>query len=483
MRRESLAKNFVFQFAYQALILIVPLLMSPYLTRTLMPDSLGVSTYVHSIAYYFIIAANLGISVHGRRLLSRVSSDPILLRRSFWSLFYTHIGISTAVVLVYFASITLIRPANLTIYLISGIYVLSALFDITWLFYGLENFSSVVIKNAAVKVIECVLVFCIIKSPDDLWKYTLIISLGSFLGQVLMLPQAFKMVPPIRVSKADIIPHIKPLLLFSVSVIASALYTIFDKTLLGLLSTSANVAFYEYAYRIVAIPQTFIGIIGTVMLPRACRLVEAQKADEQKKYISYSFFLSSFIGMGAMFGIYAVAEKLAIVYYGEAFEPCGKIMMALAPLSYIVGTGSILRSQYLVPNGIDKQYNLCIIYNAIINLVLSAALIPILGVYGAVVGTLAAEIFGLVYQTVLCRKIEAWKGILKTLIPFACLGAMMFGFIKILSRWLTVSVRSLIIEIVAGAMFYVVASLVYMLIFKKEIWRMCTGALLSKLKK
>ena len=230
MRKQSLAKNFMFQFAYQAVILVVPLIMSPYLTRTLMPDALGTYTYVNSIAYYFIIAANLGISVHGRRLISRVSSDESLLRKSFWSLFYAHVGISIAVLGVYFASIQLFHPENQTIYVISGIYVLSALFDITWLFYGLEYFSSVVIKNAVVKVVECILIFCIVKTPNDLWKYTLIVALGGCVGQMVMLPQAIKIVPPIKISAADLKVHLKPLLIFSVSVIATALYTVFDKT-------------------------------------------------------------------------------------------------------------------------------------------------------------------------------------------------------------------------------------------------------------
>ncbi len=483
MKKQSLTKNFIFQFAYQALILVIPLLMSPYLARTLKPDALGTYTYINSIASYFVIAANLGISVHGKRLISCSASDINLLRRSFWSLFYMHVVISSIVVIVYFAAIFILQPLNLMIYVLSGICVLSALFDITWLFYGLENFSSVVIKNAAVKVIECIFVFCLIKSPDDLWKYTLIIAFGGCVGQIVMLPQAARIVPPIKVKNEDLKQHIKPLVIFSVSVIASALYTIFDKTLLGILATSKDVAFYEYAHRIVCIPQTFTGIVGMVMLPRACKLVEDGEVNKQKKFMSYSFYITAFIGMGALFGISAIANDLAIIYYGKAFAPCGSIMIALSPIAYIVGTGSVLRSQYLIPNGFDKQFNMSIIYNAVINLILTGILIPIVGVYGAVVGTLSAEIFGLVYQAKLCKKIEAGKGILKTIFPFACIGIIMFCLIKFISLMMTISVVTLIIEVIVGATVYVILSVIYLTIFRKDLWKAFTAVILLKFKK
>jgi len=467
MRKQSLAKNFMFQFAYQAVILVVPLIMSPYLTRTLMPDALGTYTYVNSIAYYFIIAANLGISVHGRRLISRVSSDESLLRKSFWSLFYAHVGISIAVSGVYFVAIQLIHPENQTIYVISGIYVLSALFDITWLFYGLEYFSSVVIKNAVVKVVECILIFCIVKTPNDLWKYTLIVALGGCVGQMVMLPQAIKIVPPIKISAADLKAHLKPLLIFSVSVIATALYTVFDKTLLGILTTKADVAYYEYSHRIVAIPQTIIGVIGTVMMPRACRLAMEENTEDQRKYMTYSFYLTAFIGMAALFGICAVSNELAVVYYGESFEACGNIMKALSPLAYIVGTGSVLRSQCLIPNGMDKQFNTCIVYNAIINLVLSLIFIKTIGVYGAVLGTLIAEVFGLAYQTVLCKKFICWRTVAEPFISFSIIGVAMLCIVKLVASFMPMSVSSLVIQVVVGACAYFALTIIYFFVFKR----------------
>ena len=75
MQKQSLSKNLIFQFLYQGLILVIPLIISPYLTRVLHETALGVYSYTNSIAYYFVLLAMLGISRHGQRIISKYSSD------------------------------------------------------------------------------------------------------------------------------------------------------------------------------------------------------------------------------------------------------------------------------------------------------------------------------------------------------------------------------------------------------------------------
>ena len=82
--KQNLKQNFYFQFLYQAIILIIPLLVSPYLTRHLGDTALGIYAYANSIAYYFVIFANLGISRHGQRIIANNVNDITKLRKSFW---------------------------------------------------------------------------------------------------------------------------------------------------------------------------------------------------------------------------------------------------------------------------------------------------------------------------------------------------------------------------------------------------------------
>lgn len=482
IKKQSVKNNFIFQFIYQALILIVPLVVSPYLTRTLGDSALGTYSYVNSIAYYFVMIANLGILKHGQRIIAQKSKDEIELRKTFWSLFFLHAITSIVCLVIYLIIFGIVLDSDRIVYLIQSLYVASALFDITWLFYGLENFKSVVIRNAIVKIVECVLIFALVKNSKDLYLYTFIACGSLLLGQLIMIPQAMKTVKPIKFNWENCKEHIKPLLFFSISVIAVSAYTVFDKTLLGWMTTKENVAYYEYANKIISLPRTFVTIIGTVMFPRACKMASEEKTEEQKRYLKISLLVVAFIGMASLFGLASISKQFSILYYGETFATSGDVMVAMCAVPLIIGLGDIVRTQYLIPNHMDKEYTICIVLNAVVNLILSASLIPVIGIYGAVVGTCAAELFGCVFQIIICRKFISPLEIVKALIPFTISGAVMFVAIKLVAVCLDQGIVSLLIQVGVGAFIFVFLSALYIFFFEKDIWNMAVDRMLKRKK-
>lgn len=479
LNRQSAIKNYIYQFMYQALTLIIPLFLSPYLTRTLGGEALGNYAYSNSIAYYFVLFGMLGISRHGQRVISANSDDNEKLRKKFWSLIYIHTFFSAIAVMCYCLFIFFFIHENRNIYIVQIFFVMSALFDITWLFQGLENFRDVINKNLIVQISECVLIFLFVNKPSDIYIYGLIVSVGTCIGQAALLPKAIKLIRPITVGKEDICEHIKPLFILAITVFAAALYTVFDKTLLGILADKKSVAFYEYSDKIIKIPKTFITVIGTVLFPRACRLAAKEDINGQIKYYRYSLIITSIIGIGSLFGILALGQQIAIAYYGEEFSLCGKIIMIMSPLIFIVGLGDVLRTQYLIPKKMDFEFAKCLCINAIINVIVSGILIPYMGVYGAVIGTLAAELFGLCYQMNLCKEIASYIELLKIVLPFVVIGSIMYIIIQLLVLAYGSSLAMIIIEAMAGGLVYAVFSIIYLSIFQKDF----ILVLISKIKK
>ena len=154
-------------------------------------------------------------------------------------------------------------------------------------------------------------------------------------------------------------------------------------------------------------------------------------------------------------------------------------MKALSPIAYIIGVGEIIRTQYMIPNHMDKQFNVCIILNAIINLVLTFLFIPILGVYGAVVGTLAAEIFGVVYQMLLCRKNINVYELLKSSFPFVIIGFIMYVVIRCVALRIDGTTFALIVQVLIGMSTYCILGTIYIFLFRKDIASM----MLSKIRR
>ena len=457
------------QGLYQVLILGAPLIISPYLTRTLGAEALGIYSFSNSIAYYFVIFAMLGILRHGQREIASNSNNEISLRTTFWSLYCVHAIISITAVIAYIIYILFFVKTNTLVFGAQGLYVLSALVDITWFFYGIEQFKSVVIKNTVIKIIELLLIFILIKSPSDLLIYTIIMTCSILFGQAVLLPQAIKLVPPIRFSKTDAVKHIKPLFVLGISVVAVTLYTVFDKTLLGIMLNMSSVSFYEYANKIVSVPKSILGVISTVLFPRVCKMVDSNNNIGVKKYFEESLFLTSLFGFGFMFILSGVSRTFAPLYFGKEFEVCGRIIMAMSPVIIIVAIGDLVRTQLMISKHKDSQFILCLITNAIVNIIISIILIKPLGVYGAVIGSVSAELFGLLLESYCCKEDIVLRDVIKTVIPFVIIGSIAFVCMDLIYRILGNSVTSLFVEMMCGLIVYGVITLIYLFVSKKEI--------------
>lgn len=466
-KADSVKKNFLFQLFYQVIVLVLPLVTAPYLTRVLGNINLGNYSYTFSIAYYFVVGANLGITRHGQRIISSRRNDEISLRKTFWSLYFVHICLSLLSLLLYF--IFVVYQENYQeLFIAQGFFVASVLFDLTWLFYGLENFKSVVFKNLFIKIIETVLIFVLVKNTSDTVVYTIIMSASLLIGNMILLPQAIRWIKPIKFSFVDAKEHFKPLLILSITVIAVTLYTMFDKTLLGKYSTQENVAYYEYSSKIINIPKTIITVVGTVLFPRACLCFANNDTEGMKNYFRYSLLFTYFIGFGALFGLLAVADLFAFVYYGEEFIACGEIIKIMAPIILIVTIGDIVRTQFLVPMKKDVLFILILVSNSIINLILTFILIPKIGIYGALVGSIAAESFGTIAEIIVCRKYVDFKVMFFTIIPFLLSGLIMYFTIEFIKLKFNTTLIDVLIQIFSGMLIYVIFTGLYFLFISKD---------------
>ena len=468
----KLKTNIVLQVIYQVIILIVPLILSKYITNVINKDVLGVYTYSYSIANYFVILSMLGIQKYGTRLISqaKASGDEIFLRKSFRSLFYLHVFISLISLVSYFLIFSISQTEDRMIFIIQGIYVASALFDVTWLFYGLENFKSVIFKNIFIKICEVICIFLFVKNNGDLWIYTVIMALSIFAGQFVLIPQAIKLIKPVKVSVSDMKPHIKPMLILSVSVVASSIYSFLDKTLLGMLSASGkgDVALYEYSDKIIRIPISVLTAVETVMLPRMSYLSGLNDSTKIKKMIYNSIIIFALFSVGAMFGVISIANCFVRLWYGSDYVDCGKIIVLLSPIIFFISFGDVIRSQFLIPNKKDALFTFTVILGAVINLAINLIAIPFIGIYGAIISTLIAEGIICFSQFFIARKdLPIFKYFCES-IPFFAIGFIMLSLNYLIEMHLGVTYYTLAIQIILGLLVYCLLSFAYLYIFRKK---------------
>ena len=467
IKSQSVKRNFGYQAIYQIIVLVIPFIVEPFLTRWLGSEALGEYNYASSYVSYFVMFSGLGISQYGVRLMASRKNDSQKLRHAFWSLYLTHFFVAFIATIAYFF-FALFFPKTNAFYLIGIITVIATLFDTTWLFTGLENFRRVVICNLIVKLITTTLVFIFIRDPGDIYLYAFIGAGGLVLSNLLLVPFVVKNIKPIKVTARECLSHVKPLLTLFVGVIAISVYTVFNKTLLGLYGMINEVAFYNYADKIINIVKTVLMVIITVTFPRVCALVEEGKEDEAKGYVNVSIELVTLLGMGAMAGILALGEEFATLYFGEAFAASGVMLMWMSALPYLVGMNNIRVSLFMIPYHKDRTLTLTYIFASVLNIGTSLLFINIMGANGVIVGTLVAEATNYIVLSIFSRKLVSWRRSLLTLIPYAAFGVVMYFVTFFIKKVWTDSIFQLITLVMGSLVLYLLCSGLYLLFFSDQ---------------
>ena len=482
-KMNSIKKNFIYNLIYQILIVLFPLVTSPYISRVLGSDGLGVYSYRYSIANYFVIFSMLGISTHGNRSVAMVRDDREKVSQTFCDIYVTHLIISVLVTTIYLFYVLNMVNVNRDIAMIEMIYVISAIFDINWFFFGIERFDLTVIRNITVKVISVISIFVFVHERTDVWKYALIMSLGTLISQSFVWIYLRKYIDFRKPTLKGIIAQIKPMLVLFLPVIAISVYKLMDKIMLGAMTTMSEVGIYENGEKINSLTSGIITALGTVMLPRMTNLAAKGKKNESKKYINISIQFVSLLAAAIAFGIASIGDVFAPIFFGEEFLRSGYVIEFLGPTIIFVAWADVIRMQYLIPNQKDKIYIISMIMGAIVNVCLNAVLIPSVGAVGAAIGTIGAEGTVFVIQAFESRKELPLKKYMFEIIPYIVNGLIMYATVTVVKNILAMSLLGLLLEIAIGAFVYIVLTLLYWKILKNEFGNMALNLISRTLHK
>lgn len=461
---SSIKKNFFYNLVYQILLIILPLITTPYISRVLGADGVGVYTYTYTIANYFMLLAMLGVKNYGNRSVAIVRDNPAQLGKVFWEIYGLQFFCAAISLAAYFIYICFFETDYQQIAILQGIYVFSGMADISWLFFGLEKFKITVVRNIIIRLGSLACVFLFVKTADDLWKYTLIMTLGILFSQTYLWRYVKQLAPWHKPKTPDMLKHLRAELILFVPVIAVSLYKMMDKIMLKHLSTITQVGFYESSEKVLNIPLGVITALGTVMLPRMSNMAAKKQVEEGKEYIHNSILFAMFLASGMAFGIAGIADDFVPLFFGKGYLPCISLMQAMAPTVLFISWANVIRTQYLIPNKQDRSYIISVILGAVVNLIINALLIPHLAAMGAAIGTICAEGSVCICQTLMVRKELEIKHYIKDTVPFLILGTGMYLIIKAISRMISNPVTALVVEIAIGGSLYALTSLIYFFI-------------------
>ena len=405
--KKSVANNYIYNLIFQLLSIIFPIITTPYLARILGAEKIGIFAYTLSISTYFALFTSLGINIYGQREIAYSQDDKKKVSRIFNNLFFIKLNITIIVLILYFLFIFFTKEYKL-IYVFWCIELLSYFFDISWFFQGIEQFKKIVFRNLLIKIINIICIFLFIKTKNDLLLYIIIYSFASLAGSLslwLYLPKYIDFKYTILNIK-EFFKYLKILLIFFIPQIATKIYTLLDKVMIGVLVGDKNeVGYYEQSYKIILLTLTIITSLGTVIMPRVANYFSQQKYKNIDRIIDKSFSFVFMLGVPMCIGLIFSAKYLIPLYLGNGFERSITLLMALSPIIIIVGLSNITGIQILIPLKKQKEYNISVVFGAIFNIILNLILIMKYGAIGATVSTIISELSILFIQLYFVRAI------------------------------------------------------------------------------
>ncbi len=479
MPTGNIRKNYIYNLSFQIFSLLIPFVTAPYVSRVLLPEGIGTYSYVNSIATYFSLFAALGLSSYGTREISRVRDNRKKTSKIFWELSVLRL-MSTVLCLGLYLAFILVTGSDMRTYLAAGVVILTVGVDCNWFFQAMENFKVLMVRNFLVKLISVVCIFVFVNGPEDLVLYFLIQGGGTFLSNIALRAQLIRAVDWVPAKRWRFGHHLRETLVYFIPTIATSVYTLLDRTMIGIITKdmAAN-GYYEQAHKIVNMLMTVITSLNVVVGVRTSYLFGKNKKREIRQHIIRTFRFMFTLAFPLAAGLMACAADFVPWFYGEGYEPTVPLMVMFAPLLFIIGVSNVLGSLYLTPSGQRARSNRAIIIGAACNFVLNLILIPLFGVYGAVVASLAAEIvISALYMSFSARFIPV-ASVLGIGLRYLLLAVGMFIPTYLIGRACEPSVGTTLLQIAVGIVTYALL----LILTRDPAWQELKSLLSKRLKK
>ena len=406
MNVRSVKFNFIMNFILTVSNFLFPLITFPYVSRILLPEGTGKVAFALSVVSYFSIFASFGVATYGVRVCAQVRDNKDLLSKTVHELLFIN-TVTTIFVYVCFGAVIYFVPRfyfEKELFWVASIFILFTIVGIEWLYKGLEKYQYITIRTIIFKLIALFLVFIFIRTKDDYIEFALI-SIFAIVGSgIFNLFNSRKLIYYQKYNKYEFKKHLKPMFFLFLTTLSIAIYTSVDEAILGLLSSSQEVGYYNAAMRVKGILFTLITSLGIVLLPRLSYYVENNMTAEFHSALKKSMNFIIVIAVPIVIFFMVFAKETILLLAGDNY------INAIFPLQIIVwalllsAITNILGIQILLPLKRDKELLISVSLAAVVDIIVNLILVPKLAAVGTAISVIFAEITVLFVQLLMLRK-------------------------------------------------------------------------------
>ena len=451
---KSIKRNYIYNLIQQILTLLTPLITTPYISRVIGAEGIGIYSYASSIVTYFALFAALGTATYGQREISYCQDDKKRRSEVFWNNELLCI-ITTCISLCFYGLFCFFQKENRIVFFILSLSLLDVCLNVSWLLTGLEEFGKIVLRNIIIKVVSIGFIFTFVRTKDDFIIYVLGLTLALIISDISLWPFVLKFIDRPKVKDLKPFSEIKVVFSMFVPTIAISIYTVLDKTMIGIITkNAAENGFYEQALKISRIALTVVTSLGAVMIPRIGYLFEKHDNDLVRQYMYRSYRFVGFIGIPMGLGLLAISPNFVPWFFGKGFEGVIPLIGVLGFLLLSIGINNVTGIQYLIPTKRQNTFTKTVLIGACVNLIANICLIPSLGAIGAAIASVLAETIIAITQLWIVRKEISSLAIIKQSLKYIISGFIMFFTLLLINKYLQPSIMNTLVLISSGCFVY-----------------------------
>jgi PST family polysaccharide transporter len=392
--RNQIAQNAAALYGVQISRKLAPLIIIPYLARTLGPAGWGVMAFAQSLGEFIVLIIEFGFNLSATREIARNRDSKQICGEIM-------AGVLGAQIVLAFAVIGLALIASHWISLLDDnrrllgaglFYAVAQGFMPLWFYQGLERMRLAAGLEITGKLLGLAAILMLVRSPEDGWLALLIQGLAPAVSTLAGIAMAYRAIPicvPTRSLIGDAFRLGWPMFVFRSG---ESLYGVGNSFLLGLFAPPAVVGYFASAEKISKAVFGLLNPVREALYPRLSNLARQASADATRlAHIGAIVMIAGGWALGA--GVFVFAPLLVHILMGPGFAPAVTVLRILAALPPILSVTYSVGLQWLLPLGRDGDVNRIILTAGALNLALAVLLAPHFAHLGMAWAVVSAEAF------------------------------------------------------------------------------------------
>lgn len=407
MKKKSLRLNAFFNSLRSILNLLFPLITFPYVSRVLSVNGMGIYNFSNIYVNYFLLIAGLGVATYAVREGAKYRDNKDKISEFSSQVFTINIYSTIIAYVLLLGSLLIFKNLHnyVSCILIFGLQIIFTTIGTEWIYTIYEDYSYITIRSILFKILSIVLLFVLIKKPEDYLWYAAITVFASVGSNILNYIHAKKFCDIKLVKDPNWKYHLKPILIIFASSVAVTLYVSSDTTILGLLKNDYAVGIYSISVKIYQMAGGLLSAMLMVTIPRLAMLFGKKRFKEFNNVLSEVLEILSMLVLPLSIGLIMLSEDIILIIAGNKYLPSVNSLRIISWGIIFSNFAMIFSDCVLIPAKREAKVLKNTVITGIINIVLNFILIPFMSYDGTSLSTVVAEFTVMAMNGYSCRDI------------------------------------------------------------------------------